>query len=590
MDLRPDTTHTRAQAARFFIKTACFKARRCLLDLGRVRRFEKSDDLGDAPIRGRSVSDLWTGRDPREQALTLGKIQNLRQAARSLNGVVVPAGKLFSFWAHIGRPTRSRGYAPGRELREGCIIPSVGGGLCQLSNALYDAALHANFEVVERHAHSKVIPGSLAEKGRDATVFWNYVDLRFRSNEPFRIEVELDRAHLTVRLRSRSIPRVESLSGGESCHPPAMMGNCITCNMTQCFRHAPAMATAATPRRAYLVDEYWPEFDQYIQAQRREHDILALPLDGLKFRKSNYAWSTSGFEKIHESRWLVLRRALLSRRLADQGASRQLARLSASEHLARSFASRLHYEITHVTVMQNLLPYLWREGHLAGRSFDVLMTSLPMAQLHARLDEAYARHPQSPTLGDFRAPASVVADETAALCAASRLITPHTDIAKIFPEKTTLLDWALPLRTASASFRNEVVVFPGPGAGRRGIYELREALRGLDLELALPGRQLEGCDFWNGCALAPVDPHQPWHCHARTVVCPAWVEGKPRRLLEAAAMGRTVIASTACGVENVPGIISIPFGEAQALRIELEKLVTCDPTLSPSKHKPAALR
>ena len=78
-----------------------------------------------------------------------------------------------------------RGFVKGRELREGCIIPNVGGGLCQVSNALYDAALQAGHEIVERHAHTQVIAGSLAEQGRDATVFWNYVDLRFRSERPF---------------------------------------------------------------------------------------------------------------------------------------------------------------------------------------------------------------------------------------------------------------------------------------------------------------------------------------------------------------------------------------------------------------------
>ena len=65
----------------------------------------------------------------------------------------------------------------GRELREGCIIPVVGGGLCQFECALTYAALSAGFEIIERHAHTQVIPLT-REVARDATVFWNYVDLR----------------------------------------------------------------------------------------------------------------------------------------------------------------------------------------------------------------------------------------------------------------------------------------------------------------------------------------------------------------------------------------------------------------------------
>ena len=97
---------------------------------------------------------------------------------------MVPAGETFSFWKQVGRATRRRGFVAGRELREGCLVANIGGGLCQLSNALYEAALAAGFEIVERHAHSRRVPGSRAALQRDATVFWNYVDLRFRARAP----------------------------------------------------------------------------------------------------------------------------------------------------------------------------------------------------------------------------------------------------------------------------------------------------------------------------------------------------------------------------------------------------------------------
>jgi vancomycin resistance protein YoaR len=123
-----------------------------------------------------SITPLWTPHEASERNLIVGKIQNLRVAARRIHGVEIPMDQMFSFWAQVGKPTRSNGYVIGRELRQGCVIPSVGGGICQLSNALYSAALDAGFEIVERHAHSQIMPGSLAEIGRDATVFWNYIE------------------------------------------------------------------------------------------------------------------------------------------------------------------------------------------------------------------------------------------------------------------------------------------------------------------------------------------------------------------------------------------------------------------------------
>src|SRR6202011_3999459 len=102
-----------------------------------------------------------------------------------------PSGAVFSFWKQIGRASRRRGYVTGRMLQQGCLVPATGGGLCQLSNALYQAALTSNCQITERHAHSRVVPGSAAASGRDATVAWNCVDLRFRVREPLLIEAHL---------------------------------------------------------------------------------------------------------------------------------------------------------------------------------------------------------------------------------------------------------------------------------------------------------------------------------------------------------------------------------------------------------------
>ncbi len=556
------------QALVFRGKAILFQVRRAALDSCSALRSRKASTLAAAPVVALSSSKLWTEHDPRERVLLLGKIHNLRQAIRAIDGLEVEEGKVFSFWAQVGRPSRRRGFVAGRELREGCIIPSVGGGLCQLSNALYDAALTAGLEIVERHAHTQVIAGSLAETGRDATVFWNYVDLRIRAAGKLRIEVEMDAEQLVVRLRAHA----EASAARPDCAPckqPALMGNCITCNMTECFRHAPQLAFSATERRAFLVDEYWPEHDAYITSQRHDGDLLAVPMDGVRYGKPNYAWSTGGFASLVQSRWVTLRRAWASRRLAAQGAQRQQALLAASEKLARSQAKRLDHTVTHLTVMQNLLPFLWRDGHLAGRTFDVLMTSLPLAQLHERLDAAFAANPQSPTLRDFRAPSDLLELESAALRHANRLITPHSDIAKIYPSKTTLLDWALPAAPSVPSAGGKRVVFTGPCVGRKGAYELRAAIDGLDLELVALGRNLEGPDFWANRTVAAPPASSAWLDGAGAVVCPAWVENKPRRLLEAAARGIPVIASNACGLEHVAGVLSLPPGDTASLRREL---------------------
>ncbi|MBL0338865.1 MAG: VanW family protein [Rhodospirillaceae bacterium] len=175
----------------FWIKSRLLRVKRALrnLSLHRVKRFSFKTFTDQTLLISESISFLWTEMNAAEKFLQAGKVENLRLATRALNGLHIPANQIFSFWRHVGRPSKWRGYRPGRELRQGCIIPTIGGGLCQLSNALYDSALKAGCLILERHQHSQIIPGSLAEQGRDATVFWNYIDLRFFYHHDLYIEI-----------------------------------------------------------------------------------------------------------------------------------------------------------------------------------------------------------------------------------------------------------------------------------------------------------------------------------------------------------------------------------------------------------------
>jgi vancomycin resistance protein YoaR len=59
------------------------------------------------------------------------------------------------------------------------IVEGVGGGVCQVSTTLYNAALRARLPIVERHQHSLPVP--YISRGRDATVAYPYRDLKFKN-------------------------------------------------------------------------------------------------------------------------------------------------------------------------------------------------------------------------------------------------------------------------------------------------------------------------------------------------------------------------------------------------------------------------
>lgn len=196
-----DHVISRADMAVFFVKSNLLKVRRAVRDAtGGVLRWRVTHGSGN--VLAEVVTPLYGDGSAEERGLQLGKVQNLRIAAKALNGLVIPAGQVFSFWAQVGMPTRSRGYVEGRELRQGCIIPTVAGGLCQMSNSLHLAAVRAGCEIVERHGHTAQVPGSPFAPGEDATVFWNYVDLRFRSRQAVRLKVRLSESDLLVALES----------------------------------------------------------------------------------------------------------------------------------------------------------------------------------------------------------------------------------------------------------------------------------------------------------------------------------------------------------------------------------------------------
>jgi hypothetical protein len=524
----------------------------------------------DSQCLAESITPLWTEASPGEFRLQAGKVQNLRVALRQLHGTMIPAGDIFSFWAQLGRPSRARGYVPGREIRQGCVIPSVAGGLCQLSNALYSAALDAGFKIVERHRHSRVIPDSLAEQDRDATVFWNYVDLRFQVAQPTTIVAYLEQNQLVVRFYSQSTvqaPTTPQLTLPEAISAPIGADHeCATCGVTACFRNAAQTKAITTGQTAYLVDELWPEFDRYLQSQPHQ-DLLLLPLNGQRWRKANYAWSHSGFTDVKAATHLGLKRSWASRRFSPQGNAFQNLLLDYDRQFAHYWGQTLPAIVTHVVTMQTYLPWLWQQGSLGGRSFDVLMTRLPLAVLQAQLDTAAQAYPQSSTLDDFRTDPSLIAAEAAALKAARQIITPHRAIAALFPDKAVLLDWHLP-QYHQAPVPREQILFPAATLGRKGAYELRQAVQLLGIkQLTVLGRNFEGETFWSDqtpdLTVSPANPDPL--AGIKLVILPAYVEHRPRLLLRALAAQIPVIATPACGLGEQPGVFTVPVGDAQAL-------------------------
>jgi hypothetical protein len=551
-------------------KIAAFTTKRMFGNLFKPpAKFIDKGELKNTLVISTSESELWNAKDNQYNwFLTAGKIENLRVASRQLNGIEVEANKEFSFWKHIGKPTQKRGYVVGREIREGCIVPTIAGGLCQMSNALYDAALKAGFEIVERHKHTRVIQGSLAEKDRDATVKWNYVDLRFRSTNSFRIEIEFTADKLVVLFKS-----AEAIFEGNRSEKTVIsskINDCYSCGNTVCFKHP-----GKVPERklnditAYILDEKFAEFESYLQINSKPEDYFVVPFTAKsKWKVSRFTWNTKNIHHVIPYSFVVLRRSINTRLAAKRKKNIPSLLLRYDERIVKNILHKIPAECTHIVLSQNLLPFAFKYGLLWGRTYDVLMTRLPMEHLHVRLDELRSNFPKSITASDFRANLELVELEKMALNKARKIISPHTEIINLFHNKSVHLEWQTPI-VKNKFLKGVRIVFPSSALARKGAFEMKRLAKELNIDLYVMGKAEECADFWKGTKVKYTETLQ----EASLLILPAYVEHHPKIVLRALALGITVISTSACGVSPQFNLILVPIGDYEALKKEVLKFL-----------------
>lgn len=125
---------------------------------------------------------------------------NIRLAAAAIDGLILLPGDVFSYNETVGRRTRARGYRLAPQIVDGEMVPGIGGGVCQVSTTLYNAALLADLQIVERRHHQ--LPVKYVPSGRDATVADGYLDLRFRNGlaRPVALNVVAEGGRLVARV------------------------------------------------------------------------------------------------------------------------------------------------------------------------------------------------------------------------------------------------------------------------------------------------------------------------------------------------------------------------------------------------------
>jgi vancomycin resistance protein YoaR len=112
---------------------------------------------------------------------------NIGRAAELVDGTLLKPGETFSLNDTVGERTRENGFTEGYVISDGILVSDLGGGVSQMATTTFNAMFFAGLEDVEHKPHSFYI--DRYPIGREATVAWGAVDLRFRNNTPYGVLV-----------------------------------------------------------------------------------------------------------------------------------------------------------------------------------------------------------------------------------------------------------------------------------------------------------------------------------------------------------------------------------------------------------------
>ena len=137
------------------------------------------------------------------------RCENIRVAAEKLDGVVLMPGETFSFNDFVGERSPENGFFKAGVYRKGRHEIGYGGGVCQVSTTLFNAAVLANMTVEKRGNHTFKVP--YVPLGRDAAVSYGRLDMVFvnTTGSPVAISAKWLPGKITFAILGRTDPGVE---------------------------------------------------------------------------------------------------------------------------------------------------------------------------------------------------------------------------------------------------------------------------------------------------------------------------------------------------------------------------------------------
>ena len=180
------------------------------------------------------------------------RADNIRLAARRLNGAYVAPGATFSLNQQLGQRTAAAGYGKAGVIMNGRLTNDYGGGISQLSTTLFNAVFFSGAKIEEFHPHSFYI--SRYPEGREATISWPNVDNRFTNDTGagILITAEVNGNEVTVSFHGRKA--YDEVKAGKSARKNITPPKKIVDDKKGCVPQSPAPGFSVDITRSFIKD------------------------------------------------------------------------------------------------------------------------------------------------------------------------------------------------------------------------------------------------------------------------------------------------------------------------------------------------
>ncbi|RAP73914.1 VanW family protein [Paenibacillus montanisoli] len=130
-------------------------------------------------LKDEGIDRLITSFTTEFKTSGVGRAYNVTVTAKTLHDWELAPGEIFDYGKIISLTNDKYGFREAPVILNGEFVPGIGGGICQVSSTLYNAALLAGLDMVERRNHS--LPVAYLPLGRDATFADDAINFRFKN-------------------------------------------------------------------------------------------------------------------------------------------------------------------------------------------------------------------------------------------------------------------------------------------------------------------------------------------------------------------------------------------------------------------------